>query len=207
MKPKLLDLFCKAGGASVGYARAGFDVEGVDIEPQPNYPFKFYQADALTFPLEGFDAYHASPPCQAFTMAGQQWRSAGIVYHDYIPATRALLIETGKPYVIENVPGAPLINPTMLNGAMFGMRIRRKRLFEHNFEIPFKLIPPDAKSNFRMGRPPGQDEVFTPVGHFSGVELAKRIMQIDWMGQKELAQAIPPVYTEYIGQYLLEAIE
>ncbi len=206
-KPRLLDLFCGAGGAAMGYHQAGFEVVGVDIKPQPNYPFEFHQADALTFPLDGFDAYHASPPCQAFSMAGQQWRKAGVVYPDYISAARALLIETGKPYVIENVPGAPLINPTILNGAMFGMRIRRKRLFEHNFYIPFKLIPPDAKSNFRTGRPPVQDGVFTPVGHFSGVALAQRIMQIGWMGQKELAQAIPPAYTEYIGKYLLEQIK
>ncbi len=120
MKPKLLDLFCKAGGASVGYARAGFEVEGVDIEPQPHYPFKFYQADAFDFPLEGYDAYHASPPCQFASRATQQWRAEGREYINHIPATRVLLIGIGKPFVIENVVGEPYLkNPLKLNGAFF----------------------------------------------------------------------------------------
>ena len=99
-KPRLLDLFCKAGGASMGYHRAGFEVEGVDNEPQPHYPFKFYRADALAFPLEGYDAYHASPPCQ---FAINQYRGEKV---NLIPATRKLLRETGKPYIIENIPRA-----------------------------------------------------------------------------------------------------
>jgi DNA (cytosine-5)-methyltransferase 1 len=202
-KPRLLDLFCCAGGAAMGYHRAGFEVVGVDIAPQPRYPFEFHQADAMTFPLEGFDAIHASPPCQAFTTAGRQWRAAGKEYPDLVVATRQRLIAAGVPYVIENVQGAPLINPTILNGAFFRMLIRRVRHFETSFPMPFMLLPKDARSNFRMGRPPRQGEAITPVGHFSGVAEAKRRMDIDWMNQGELAQAIPPAYTEYIGRQLM----
>ena len=205
-KPKLLDLYCSAGGASMGYYRAGFEVTGVDIKPQPHYPFKFIQADALTYPLEGFDCYHASPPCQDSSMASQQWRIAGKTYPQLIPQTRVNLKLTGKPYVIENVPGAPLINPILLNAAMFGMRIRRRRLFELSFEIPLFLIPKEEPSGFRTGRPVTGNSIITPVGHFSGVAIAKKRMDIDWMNQAELAQAIPPAYTEFIGKYLLEAL-
>jgi len=206
-RPKLLDLFCCAGGASMGYYRAGFDVTGVDIKPQPHYPFKFIQADALEVDLSGYDAYHASPPCQGYSMASQQWRLSGKEYPKLIEGTRQRLIETGKPYVIENVPGAPLINPVLLNGAMFGMRIRRRRLFELSFEIPLFLIPKEEPSGFKMGRPVTENSIITPVGHFSGVAIAKKRMEIDWMGQAELAQAIPPAYTEFIGKHLLQHLE
>ena len=191
----------------MGYYRAGFDVTGVDIKPQPHYPFKFIQADALEVDLSGYDAYHASPPCQGYSMASQQWRLSGKEYPKLIEGTRQRLIETGKPYVIENVPGAPLINPVLLNGAMFGMRIRRRRLFELSFEIPLFLIPKEEPSGFRMGRPVTENSIITPVGHFSGVAIAKKRMEIDWMGQAELAQAIPPAYTEFIGKHLLQHLE
>ena len=190
----------------MGYHRAGFEVVGVDIEPQPHFPFEFHQADALEYPLEGFDAYHASPPCQEYTMAGQQWRKAGKDYPDLIAQTRERLVATGKPYVIENVPRAPLINPIILNGAMFGLRVRRKRLFECSFDIPFFLLPMDERGQFRMGRPVKDGDMITPVGHFSNVPYAQREMDIDWMGQKELAQAIPPAYTEFIGRQLMREI-
>ena len=205
-RPKLLDLFCCAGGASMGYYRAGFDVTGVDIKPQPHYPFKFIQADALEVDLSGYDAYHPSPPCQGYSMASQQWRLSGKEYPKLIEGTRQRLIETGKPYVIENVPGAPLINPVLLNGAMFGMRIRRRRLFELSFEIPLFLIPKEEPSGFIMGRPVTENSIITPVGHFSGVAIAKKRMEIDWMGQAELAQAIPPAYTEFIGKQLMKTV-
>ncbi len=206
IKPRLLDLFCGAGGASMGYYRAGFEVEGVDTKSQPHYPFKFYLADALEFPLEGYDAYHASPPCQAYSLAAQQWRKEGRDYPDYIADIRRLLKETGKPFIIENVPGAPLINPIKLNGSMFCMRIRRTRLFECSWSMPLILLPLEARSGFRMGRKPTEDDFVTPVGHFSGVAKAQREMDIDWLGQKDLAQAIPPAYTEYIGKYLIKHI-
>src|SRR5271157_4335910 len=107
MIPKLLDLFCGAGGASEGYHRAGFEVVGVDINPQPHYPFKFIQADAMTFPLDGYDVIHASPPCQAYTVAGYNERARGKIYPDLLDAIRQRLIENAKPWIIENVPGSP----------------------------------------------------------------------------------------------------
>ena len=206
---KLLDLFCGAGGAGMGYSQAGFDVVGVDISPQPHYPFEFHQADALEYLSEHwreFDAIHASPPCQAYSMAGQQWRASGKEYPDLVSATRQALIKTGKPYVIENVPGAPLINPTMLNGALFGMKVRRTRLFETSFNMPLVLLPKEPPLNFRMGRPVKEGDVITPVGHFSNIPYARRVMGIDWTSGKELTQAIPPAYTKFIGKYLYESI-
>ncbi len=207
---KLLDLFCGAGGAAVGYNRAGFDeIVGVDIKPQPHYPFEFVQGDALEYLREHggeFDFIHASPPCQAYSMAGQQWRKAGKHYDDLVEPTRKLLIANGKPYVIENVPGAPLINPVILNGAFFGMNLRRNRLFETSFQFPFFLIPKEGPSNHRMGRPPKAHDPVVPVGHFSNIARARAVMGIDWMTQKEITQAIPPAYTEFIGRAALLAL-
>jgi DNA (cytosine-5)-methyltransferase 1 len=203
-RPRILDLFCGAGGAAMGLYRAGFEVVGVDIKPQPHYPFEFHQANAMTYPLEGFDAYWASPPCQAYSMAGHQWRSAGKEYPDLVAPTRERL--KGKDYIMENVPGAPLINAVVLNGSMFGMRIRRTRLFETSFPMPLVLRPSEERSSFRMGRPVKEGDIVTPVGHFSNVPYVKRQMDIDWMSQSELAQAIPPAYSEYLGKYLLKAI-
>ena len=207
---KLLDLFCGAGGAGMGYHRAGFEVVGVDNRPMPRYPFEFHQADALEYLAahwHEFDVIHASPPCQAYSMAGQQWRKAGTEYPDLIEPIREALIKTGKPYVIENVPGAPLINPTVLNGGLFCLRVRRTRLFETSFEMPLVLRPPEEKSSFRMGRPIKEGDVIVPVGHFSNIPYARRQMEIDWMTGKELTQAIPPAYTEFIGRELLRTLE
>lgn len=206
-RPRLLDLFCGAGGAARGYQQAGFYVVGVDIQPQPNYGGnEFIQADAVTFPLDGFDAIHASPPCQEYTMAGRQWRAAGKEYPDLIAVTRERLRMSGVPWVIENVPGSPLINPVILNGPFFGMMIQRTRLFECSFPMPSFTLPPPNGRVTKMGRPPQPDEYLQPVGHFSGVPEARKRMEIDWMNQKELAQAIPPIYTRFIGQYLMEGI-
>ena len=193
----------------MGYHRAGFDVVGVDIELQPKYPFTFIQADAMTLPLKGFDAYHASPPCQVYSMASRQWVRAGKNYPDMIADIRRRLRETGSPYVIENVPGSPLINPIVLNGAFFNLRVRRTRCFEcSGFDMPFALLPDDFPSKFRMGRPLREGiDAITPVGHFSNVKYAQEQMGIAWMGQKELAQAIPPAYTEYIGRQIIAAMK
>lgn len=208
-KPRLLDLFCGAGGCSVGYARAGFEVMGVDIKPQPNYPFAFHLDDALAAlrgwlfvdGLEGVDAIHASPPCQAHTKAQ---KLQGNDHPDLVGPTRDLLIETGLPYVIENVKGAPLINPVLLEGQMFaGLNVHRPRLFETNWplEVP-ALIPPPPRQT-KMGRPPRPGEAMQIVGHFSDVLAGRAAMQIPWMTQGELAQAIPPPYCEFIGAQLL----
>jgi DNA (cytosine-5)-methyltransferase 1 len=213
-RPRLLDLFCCAGGAGMGYHRAGFDVVGVDKVRRDRYPFEFIQADLTVDPIEnfaawvramGFDAIHASPPCQAYSMAGQQWRTAGKEYQDLVEPTREALKRTGKPYVIENVPGAPLVNPVILNGARFGLMVNRTRLFECSFPVPFELLPPQMQP-VKMGRPVKTGQVITPVGHFSNVGYAREQMEIDWMTKDELAQAIPPTYTEYVGARLIQSL-
>ncbi len=208
LRPRLLDLFCGAGGAATGYHRAGFDVVGIDNRPQPNYPFEFVQSDALEFlasdlGADGFDAIHASPPCQAFTKAR---KLQGNDHLDLIGPARELLEETGLPWVIENVPGSPLRNPVVLEGQMFeGLRTQRKRWFETNWplEVPF-LRPPRPAPQAKMGRPARDGEWLQVVGHFSGVPAGREAMGIDWMTQGELAHAIPPAYTELIGHQLLQ---
>jgi hypothetical protein len=132
MKPRLLDMFCGAGGCSMGYLRAGFEVTGVDLHPQPHYPFRFIQADAIAYCRKHgheYDVIHASPPCQAYSIT-KNLKTAKTSHPDLVAATRAALIRTRKPYVIENVPGSPLINPLMLCGSMFGLGVIRHRLFE-----------------------------------------------------------------------------
>lgn len=201
-RPRLLDLFCGAGGCSVGYHRAGFDVVGVDIEPHPDYPYEFHCADAMTFPLEGFDAIHASPPCQAFTVAGS---INGNAHHaDLLTPTRKRLIENGVPWVIENVPGAPMRKDLVLCGTMFGLRsangiLIRHRWFEFGFPF-FALVPPCQHHGPTIS-------VFGHGGHvYHGVDDWREVMGIDWMKRDDLAQAIPPAYTEFIGEYLLSAV-
>ena len=206
-KPKLLDLFCGAGGASMGYCRAGFEVEGVDIKPRKHYPFKFHLADALEFPLEGYDAYHASPPCQRFSQSVNKVNRPK--HPDYILAIRLRLLNTEKPYVIENVPRAPLINYATLCGSSFGLPIRRHRLFESNIFIP---VMPCSHSEYPRKYPCAWNRN-TPLrvlsisgGYQHGISLEehKEAMGITWrISYRELSEAIPPVYTEYIGQYLL----
>ena len=132
-KPRLLDLFCGAGGAAMGYYRAGFEVVGVDIKPQPHYPFEFIQADAMTFPLEGFDAIHASPPCQAHTALKSMWNAKK--HTDLLTPTLVRFESLPIPYVVENVMGAPMRAAIRLCGSSFGLgtgnaELRRHRLFE-----------------------------------------------------------------------------
>jgi len=215
MKPKLLDLFCGAGGTSMGYYRAGFEVEGVDNKPQPHYPFKFYQADALEFSLEGYDAYHASPPCQAFTKYKNVRKDLPDRYPNLIPLTRQRLENTGKHFVIENVVGAPLVMPILLCGSMFGLDIQRHRLFELTFPI---LTPNCNHSIWKPNRFPGgrsrergNARVLCrgtiEIGRWNiPLETQNKGMGIDWMTVEELSEAIPPAYTEYIGKYLLKAL-
>ncbi|AWN02425.1 DNA methyltransferase [Mycobacterium phage Kanely] len=208
VRPRLLDLFSGAGGASEGYARAGFEVVGVDIDPQPNYPYEFHQGDALKYLLEHhqeFDAFHASPPCQAFTNA-QKIR--GNDHPDYVTATRAAFDLIGKPWVIENVPGAPLILPIELCGCMFpGLKTYRPRLFELNWELGSRINQPEHRPHTarttKMGRPPRPGEFMHVVGNFSGVAQAREAMGIDWMTRDELRESIPPAYTEFIGRHLM----
>jgi DNA (cytosine-5)-methyltransferase 1 len=203
-KPKLLDLYCGAGGAAMGYYRAGFEVIGVDIEPQPHFPFEFHQGDALTYPLEGFDAYHASPPCQFASILTPTDKKAN--HENLIPATRQRLLATGKPFVIENVKGARehLINPIFLCGTMFGLRIYRHRYFETNIVLPllntscnhFKHPVLISGTHKRTDQPRFEYKVAE----------CREASGIDWMTHAELDQAIPPAYTEYIGKYLIKAL-
>ncbi len=208
MKPRLLDLFCGAGGAAMGYYRAGFEVVGVDIKPQHHYPFEFHQADALACQLEGFDAYHASPPCQGYSISQymQGVKGAG----KYINDTRDTLLKIGKPFVIENVPMSPLKNPIELSGMSFGLKIIRRRLFElHGFEILF-VPSPRKETNYRAaGYVPYHHGTSAKSGHLPNIWTKERLqnaMGIDWMTIKEMTQAIPPAYTEYIGKFLLNAV-
>ena len=203
---RLLDLYCGGGGASYGYELAGWDVVGVDISPQPKYRGEFIQADAIEYVkahYNEFDAIHASPPCQAYSMASMQFRQTGKEYVDLIEPTRRELIKTGLPYVIENVPGSPLIEPIELCGAMFGMATYRHRLFESNIKLEAPPHPEHTAPNAKMGRPVKNGEFIQYVGHFSGVKLVQNMTGLKWLGQKELAQSIPPQYTEYIGKQLL----
>lgn len=206
---KLLDLYCKAGGAGYGYYLAGFEVVGVDIEPQPHFPFEFHQSDAIEYLKEHwmeFDAIHASPPCQEYSKSATQWRKEGRMYPDLVGITRDELLKTGKPYIIENVPGSPLINPIILNGSVFNLLVHRPRLFETNFPIN-QLFIPKTKKPVKMGRPVKEGDIIQPVGHFSGVAYARKQMEISWMNVHELAQAIPPAYTKFIGEILMDYLK
>lgn len=213
---RLLDLFCGAGGAAMGYARAGFEVVGVDHRPQPNFPFEFIQADVLEFSLdgfEGFDVIHASPPCQAFTRAAHLRDAQGgeCSTPELLGVTRMLLGDEwdrrGTRYVIENVPGAP-VTGIVLCGSMFGLKVRRHRLFETR---PFFLSGRGC-SHEEQGRPVGVYHVMgdeIPHGGHTAktLEEAQEAMGIDWMTWDELKEAIPPAYTEYIGKQLIAATE
>ena len=203
----LLDLFCGAGGAGEGYHLAGFEITGVDKYLQPKNPHCFVQADALEF-LESqgkdFDVIHASPSCQFYTKASKQWRKMGYQYPDMIAKVREVLQRTGKYWIIENVPGSPLQNPILLNGSVFGINVHRPRYFETNFPLMQPVVPPMFP--VKMGRPIREGDTVQPVGHFSGVRYAAKKMGLPWMGQKELAQAIPPVYTKWIGEQLMKLI-
>jgi DNA (cytosine-5)-methyltransferase 1 len=207
VKPRLLDLCCGAGGAAKGYADAGFEVIGVDIQEQPRYPFTFIQGDALTIPLDDFDAYHASPLCQRFSLASY-FHGVHNNYPDLIDPIRKRLQATGKPYIIENVVGAPLENTVVLCGATFGLRVYRHRLFESNMLL---LAPPHQRHRVMAARPGAiaqSDEYWSVGGHFGHKHEAQQSMGIDWMEtQKEIAQAIPPAYTAWLGYQLLSYVE
>jgi DNA (cytosine-5)-methyltransferase 1 len=219
MKPRLLDLFCGAGGAAMGYSRAGFEIVGIDNRAQKNYPFTFIQADALNPPvrLSDFDAIHASPPCQAYSRLRHLPWLKGRVYPELIDATRELLQASGKPWIIENVEDAPLLNGVNLCGMMFGLPLYRHRRFESNILL---MSPPHQKhdevlaeggaSMSQRYRGSGVTGVKTIsrtsfAGHEVGAVARGAVaLGIDWMRREELTQAIPPAYTEYLGAQLLD---
>ena len=209
-RPRLLDLFSGAGGAAVGYHRAGFEVVGVDHRPMPRYPFEFIQADALEFCREHggeFDAIHASPPCQAYSVLRHCYAAGELP--DLLAPMRDALEATGRPWVIENVVGAPLRHYIQLCGAAFGLRTYRHRRFESS---EMMMQPPHTRHTVRVNRRKqrrkehwdagGFVTVVGDIGRYAGPEA----MGIDWMTGNELSQAIPPAYTEYIGSRLREAL-
>ena len=207
MKLRLLDLFSGAGGAAVGYHRAGFEVVGVDIAPQPHYPFEFHQADALEYcAAHGaeFDAIHASPPCQAYSVTRTIWKKD---YPMLIEPTRKLLSSIGIPYVIENVMGAAMPYHVVLCGKSFGLKVYRHRRFETSFMIWQPEHLPHDDEGLWENNTISRNGFVGVYGHFANREYAKQAMGIDWMSADELAEAIPPCYTEYIGVYLREFIE
>ncbi len=216
-RPRLLDLFCGAGGAAMGYYRAGWDVIGVDLHPQPDYPFEFIQMDALRYLsdpkdwLWDVDAIHASPPCQA-SSALTKGTNAGRTYPQLIPATRDLLDKTGLPYIIENVAGAPIRRDLMLCGEMFGLGVIRHRYFESNIPLTQPAHQP------HRGRVAGMRHgewftgpyyaVYGEGGGKGTVPEWQQAMGIDWTSnRKSIAEAIPPAFTEFIGAQLLDALE
>lgn len=207
---KLLDLFCCAGGAGYGYSLAGFDVTGVDVNPQPRYPFPFVQADALHYLAEHwseYDAIHASPPCQSYTPLGALHPDK--VYPDLVGATRGLLQLTGRPWVIENVMAAPLDKGRSITlcGGMFGLRTYRHRRFESNVEL---VPPPHPKHVIRTAtkqrRQRWEEGWHVSITGDVGTYLGPEAMGIDWMSGNELCEAIPPAYTRNIGAQLLAHI-
>ena len=222
--PVLLDLFCCAGGAGKGYHDAGFQVIGVDIDPQPNYPFKFFQADAVEFTEDFghlFDVIHASPPCQTFSRTKTLHDNE---HPDLIEPTRQALVASGKPFVIENVVGAPLIDPIKLSGQHFNMtaadvdgvplKLVRHRLFESNIDL---AVPDEFHANKQIQTasiygagggwtPKHRDNPDRRGGYIPHTDVVKRLLGIDWMTKHELSQSIPPKFTEFIGRQLLAHI-
>lgn len=213
-RPRLLDLFCCAGGAGTGYHRAGFEVVGVDIEPQPDYPFEFHQGDALAYlrdKWQEFDAIHASPPCQAST-ALTKGTNKGREYINLIPQTRALLKQLVLPSVIENVQGSDLRRDLTLCGEQFGLRVLRDRYFEmHNWTpAPIPHKPHRGRvAGYRHGQwyDGPYFAVYGEGGGKGSVQQWQDAMGIDWTdSRKHIAEAIPPAYTEFIGRQLMEAV-
>jgi DNA (cytosine-5)-methyltransferase 1 len=215
-RPLLLDLFCCEGGAARGYHDAGWDVIGVDIEAQPHYPFEFYQADALAFmdvrwPLRRpFAAAHASPPCQAYTTMSNRHGSKS---PQLIDAVREKLEATGLPYVIENVVGARrhMRNPLMLHGGMFGLNVYRPRLFESNVLLmapPKAPRPKDAAAVY--GRREDRRLLWRRADgtelHAASLEEARAAMEMPWASWNGVREAIPPAYTRWIGEQLLNHV-
>jgi DNA (cytosine-5)-methyltransferase 1 len=224
MRPQLLDLFCGAGGAAVGYHRAGFDVVGVDILPQPHYPFEFQQLDAIevldwiadpvhatgSYFTGDFDAIHASPPCQDHMKTPHRKHGTGWM----LPATRDRLkrVGTAVPWVIENVPGAAMRADYRLCGCMFGLpNLRRERWFEtswHGFEL--NMCHDHTRPAISVVGHGTPTWVRQKLGRNPTIAEYRAAMGIDWMNRDELSQAIPPAYTEHIGAALrshLEAVD
>lgn len=199
----------------MGYFRAGFtEIVGIDIKPQPRYPFTFIQADALRPPvnLSYFDMIHASPPCQRYTLSQNASKNGG-AHPDLIPDTRAILSASGLPYVIENVPRAPLLSPVTFCGLAFGLKVKRHRLFESNVSISAPACPShnqdyylvhgrEVRNRVRMGADPKG----VRCGLRVSTDIGRQAMGIEWMTRTELSEAIPPAFTEFIGKQVISQL-
>lgn len=205
---KAIDLFCGAGGASMGLHRAGFEVTGVDVHPQPRYPFAFRQGDALAADLTGFDFVWASPPCQAYTKASLSQRNAGKVYPDLMAATRAKLVASGLKFIIENTPGAPMRVDVVLCGSMFGLRLIRHRWFELNPQLMVLQMPCAHHPNpcVVVGHGTTSWARAKNGGKCHTIAENRAAMGIDWMNRGELSQAIPPAYSEFLARQIIRAV-
>ena len=208
-KPLLLDLFCCAGGAAMGYHRAGFDVVGVDIDPQPNYPFEFVQADANEYPLDGYDAIHASPPCQDHSMMKNRAGLHGTGW--MLEHTLRRLHAQDAPWIVENVVGAEMPTAITLCGASFGLGASGMDLPRHRqFECSFAVLAPPC--SHRKGKTMGVYGNGTnswhreKIGRNLTVAEMREAMGIDWTTRGELSQAIPPAYTEWLGAFLMAEV-
>ena len=210
---KLLDLYCGVGGASVGYHQAGFEIYGVDLKHGKRYPYTYLRADVLDVLtdeeyINQFDVIHASPPCQTHSITQHLRNAQGKTTSklDLIPETREALIASGKPYIIENVPGSPLINPIQLCGSSFGLKVRRHRLFESNLS----LIGSECLHK-EQGRPVGvygslRDDIPHGGKTADSIDQAREAMGISWAIWSELVEAIPPLYTSYLGNQIRELL-
>jgi len=205
-KPKALDICCCAGGASRGLALAGFDVTGLDIRPQPRYPYPFILGDALTADIDGYDLYFTSPPCQFGSIVTPKSHRAN--HQNLIPAIRERLQAAGKPYIIENVENnrRHLINPIKLCGSMFGLQTFRHRYFE---VYPFiSLLTPPCRHDFKpllVTTAGANSRAIREKGNYKSVKNAPLAYGIDWMIADELKEAIPPAFTEFLGSQIMQA--
>jgi DNA (cytosine-5)-methyltransferase 1 len=188
----------------MGYHQAGWDVTGIDISPQPRYPFSFVQADALVYLTEHgheYDAIHASPPCQRYS---RTWRLHSRPHPDLIHNCRASLTSIGKMWVIENVEDAPLLDPVLLCGLMFGIRVRRHRIFEASFPLRSNMPHPQHLAlQAPMGRPAREGEMLNLVGNYPQAALAREVMGMPWASRDGIREAVPPPYTRYVGEQML----
>jgi DNA (cytosine-5)-methyltransferase 1 len=224
VKPKLLDLFCCAGGAAKGYTDAGFEVVGVDLFPQPHYPYEFHQGDAIEYlkaHFQEFDVIHASPPCQTYSKTKTLHKN---VHPDLVAPTREALIASGKPWVMENVVGAPLLDPLQPCGTEFDMtaddvdgvklKLVRHRLFESTMKIHGnggcrhdKTIQTATIYGAGGGWTPAhRDNPERRGGYIPATTVIQKILDIDWMNKHEMSQVVPPKFAEFIGRQIIDII-